>query len=365
MNKIEKILELKRSLDEGVINNDEFTILKNEILSNKNSSENNTKQSKQTIAVVEKSKDTAQNPNRIMYIVFGILLFLSFGGIFWYVITNNAPANNSILVVQKQSKLVDNNTICKVPIYVPRNGLIGWWSFNGNPNDESGNGNNGIVNGATLTADRFGNANLAYSFNGVNNYIQCNSSISNIDNITISGWAKCNSPMGGEFVQIGEDDNTSCNGIGVGKGGRSNEVGLNFWNIYNGNYLMSLLSCVNYYDSGYLLNEDSWFHFLIIKTNNKISYYVNGMLVGSNSFSSAKNPTNKIFFGTSGLLPSAKTFYKGNLDDIGIWSRALTQTEIASLYRNSVSVVALETKFHAKNKYSLYFSKSYSKFNSK
>ena len=41
-----------------------------------------------------------------------------------------------------------------VPSYVPTNGLVGWWPFNGNANDESGNGNNGTVNGATLTTDR-------------------------------------------------------------------------------------------------------------------------------------------------------------------------------------------------------------------
>ena len=43
-------------------------------------------------------------------------------------------------------------------------GLVGYWPFCGNANDESGNGNNGTVNGATLTTDRFGNADSAYSF---------------------------------------------------------------------------------------------------------------------------------------------------------------------------------------------------------
>ena len=51
-----------------------------------------------------------------------------------------------------------------VPSYVPTNGLVGWWPFNGNANDESGNGNDGTNNGATLTTDRFGNANSAYDF---------------------------------------------------------------------------------------------------------------------------------------------------------------------------------------------------------
>jgi hypothetical protein len=36
--------------------------------------------------------------------------------------------------------------MAQVPSYVPTNGLVGWWPFNGNANDESGNGNNGTVN---------------------------------------------------------------------------------------------------------------------------------------------------------------------------------------------------------------------------
>ncbi|MCE2847262.1 MAG: hypothetical protein LW707_09600, partial [Sphingobacteriales bacterium] len=58
-----------------------------------------------------------------------------------------------------------------VPSYVPTNGLVGWWPFNGNANDESGNGNHGVVNGAVLTPDRFGFSAKAYSFNGTSNFI--------------------------------------------------------------------------------------------------------------------------------------------------------------------------------------------------
>ncbi|CAB1060422.1 hypothetical protein D1BOALGB6SA_5188 [Olavius sp. associated proteobacterium Delta 1] len=39
------------------------------------------------------------------------------------------------------------------------------YPFNGNSNDESGNGNDGTVYGATLTTDGFGNPNSAYFFN--------------------------------------------------------------------------------------------------------------------------------------------------------------------------------------------------------
>ena len=79
-----------------------------------------------------------------------------------------------------------------IPSYVPTNGLVGWWPFNGNANDESGNGNNGTVNGATLTADRNGKANSAYSFDGVNDFIEVaqNQTLNNVSSFSISIWYK-------------------------------------------------------------------------------------------------------------------------------------------------------------------------------
>src|SRR5664279_2093476 len=46
------------------------------------------------------------------------------------------------------------------------NGLVAYYPFNGNANDASGNGMDGVVYGATLTADRFGLTNSAYRFDG-------------------------------------------------------------------------------------------------------------------------------------------------------------------------------------------------------
>jgi hypothetical protein len=49
-----------------------------------------------------------------------------------------------------------------------KNVLVACYPFNANAKDESGNGNNGTVNGVNLTADRFGKVNSAYSFSGSN-----------------------------------------------------------------------------------------------------------------------------------------------------------------------------------------------------
>jgi hypothetical protein len=56
----------------------------------------------------------------------------------------------------------------QVPSYVPQYGLLGYYPFTGNPNDVSANAANLTNNNAVLTADRFGAANSAYSFNGIN-----------------------------------------------------------------------------------------------------------------------------------------------------------------------------------------------------
>ena len=89
--------------------------------------------------------------------------------------------------------LVTINCLGQAPGYVPASSLQAWYNFNSNGYDASGNANNGTVNGATSVDDRFSNANSAYSFNGVNNYIevQNSSSLQFASNLqTVSFWMK-------------------------------------------------------------------------------------------------------------------------------------------------------------------------------
>ena len=81
------------------------------------------------------------------------------------------------------------NLNAQVPSYVPSDSLAGWWGFNGNANDDSGNSNDGNVDGAALTSDRFGNPNSAYNFDGVDDFIEvAHNSIFNSNEISISTW---------------------------------------------------------------------------------------------------------------------------------------------------------------------------------
>src|SRR5688572_17913692 len=74
---------------------------------------------------------------------------------------------------------------------IPTVGLIGYWPFNGNANDSTGNGYNGVVTGAISTTDRFGNSNAAYEFGDSLKFITINDAaplrLSNTD-YTISFW---------------------------------------------------------------------------------------------------------------------------------------------------------------------------------
>ena len=114
-----------------------------------------------------------------------------------------------------------------VPSYVPTNGLVGWWGFNGNANDESGNGNHFNVMGPIVTMDRFSNPNSAFQFTGQPSQAQY-LILPNIDsffstNHTFSGWFTTNSfytpmnPNAGPFnynefkAQIVFSMNNCCN----------------------------------------------------------------------------------------------------------------------------------------------------------
>ena len=71
-------------------------------------------------------------------------------------------------------------------------GLVAFYPFNGNANDESGYGNNGTVNGPVLTTDRLGNSDKAYLFDGANDWIKVEDSssinINGTSSLTISAW---------------------------------------------------------------------------------------------------------------------------------------------------------------------------------
>jgi hypothetical protein len=221
----------------------------------------------------------------------------------------------------------------QIPNYVPSNGLVGWWPFNGNANDESGNNNNGTVNGATLTNDRFGSVGQAYEFDGINDNIESMNPLSNLaTDFTISCYVSINSWQGGEFVHVGIDQNSyPRDGFGYGYGASQA--------VFPGQNYLALVSDIDWYQSGYqFINLSTWYHAIVVRINNTLDYFVDGSFVGSDTISSIIPPSNSLFFGSGAPLTNN---FNGKLDDIGIWSRALTQCEIQALYNSQFGSQAI------------------------
>ncbi|MFZ4435497.1 MAG: LamG-like jellyroll fold domain-containing protein [Flavobacterium psychrophilum] len=229
----------------------------------------------------------------------------------------------------------------QVPSYVPTNGLVGYWPFNGNANDVSSNTNNGINNGATLTIDRFGISNSAYSFNGGVNFINVasNSSLDfSLNNkISISFWMYSTIiPNANEvFVLISKQDSagTTQKGFNV-----ANELSATYLLVKNGISSAQAYSGI----AGSNFNNGVWYNLVFIYDNGITKAYKNGVLINEGFTSTViGSSTQPLRFGKPSWAAQNIAEYNGKLDDIGIWNRALTQDEIISLYQAEVSCQSL------------------------
>jgi hypothetical protein len=207
-----------------------------------------------------------------------------------------------------------NVLMAQVPSYVPTNGLVGYWPFNGNANDESGNGNNGVVTGATLTSDRLGNLNSAYSFNGINNYVSATRN--NLNQFSVSLWFNTNL-------------NTEISAF--------IDANISNWEMYLKNlrptFTKWILAPSNYQEliSTTTVPMSQWSHIVYTYSSNDVNVFLNGVLISYFTNVPLVDPNNGLYyFGAS--ISGSSQFYTGNLDDIGIWNRALTQAEITGLY---------------------------------
>jgi hypothetical protein len=246
----------------------------------------------------------------------------------------------TILLLAMGVALTTQTLFAQVPSYVPTNGLVGYWPFNGNANDVSGNGNNGIVTGATLTTDRYSNNNNAYSFGGDSNYITVtNSPTLNSANKTISVWVNfvnepTNLSSGAMSLVSKWYSVTNCNN-------QLNDAYI--LNLAKSNNQTKFIGATNLYSqstlsTNYQLSTNTWYH--VVFTHDATSggnIYVNGVLISSNNTSgNICSNQNNLFFGADINFGSLYRYFSGKLDDIGMWNRALSQEEITNLY-NSIS----------------------------
>ena len=226
------------------------------------------------------------------------------------------------------------------------NGLVAYYPFSGNANDESGNARNGTVVGAHLTTDRFGNASNAYAFTNMGEYIVVHNSLhpQGYVDLTYSLWVTWPAPV------------SSVSLLNVATVGA------------NGMFTSYSRSCVGFHNVGGPLifyshqsANDAWFYqwptnflvgewhqIVVTKTGTTVRLYLDGNLNEQRSLGAAlQNVTStELFIGQNGTNTHLNgEQFLGKLDDIRIWNRVLTDQEIRELYarESGIPLLSIET----------------------
>ena len=245
------------------------------------------------------------------------------------------------------------------------NGLLTYYLFNGNANDESGNGNNGTINGATLTADRNGNAYSAYSFDGATDYIYIGkpvpSSLATTKAITLAAWINPTAyPSGVNPNEVGLIIGSQCDACGTA----GTAIHLDGRNVHGG-IRGGIHFQIGLENIGWTANTNEgttnvdvplnqWSYIVATwKSGDTKKVYINGKLVtnwttvwtGSIKYDSSTEMN-------IGRQPDIGRYFNGSIDDTRIYNRALSESEIQELYNESAcSQSELDAKYEAGKQY--------------
>jgi len=195
-------------------------------------------------------------------------------------------------------------------------GLVAYYPFNGNTKDESGNENNGIAEGITLSKDRFNNSNSAYKFDGQNDYI-------NVPNINLLNFGKGSFTIS-VWVKVDDNMNKISNyfiidkrkGSGAGKG----------YGFYLNSYVAkcALQGCTPNLtiSSGIELNDSEWHHIVVVidKTNSISLIYDNLNIVKGGAIDCDITNEGDLYIG---CRFTKQEYFPGAIDDVRIYNRAL------------------------------------------
>ena len=192
-------------------------------------------------------------------------------------------------------------------------GLVAYYPFNGNANDESGNGNHGVVYGATLTEDRQVQSNRAYHFDGYTNYIavQDSESLHIPGQITMAAW-------------IYIDSYTSDWSPILCKGYAEDSYRLN---VYQGKLAIQ----IGYQTHGSIdIPQNQWVHVAATWDGYTLRFYVNGVQDPVSFGFIWNNNNDELFIGMD--PPGLTEYMHGKIDEVRIYNRALSDAEIQELY---------------------------------
>ena len=201
------------------------------------------------------------------------------------------------------------------------NGLVAYYPFNGNANDEVGT-NNGTVYGATLTTDRFGNPNSAYSFNGTSAYVKTVPPLPDMQSDSASCWINIPALPAVAGHVFFDGDQTP---------------GHDFMVAFLGNYTNILLTTKD--DVGLEGNvpplTNTWFQVVVVADNsstNVVKIWLNGQLIATSPSLGNANLGyhSQLYIGCRAIYDDG--YFKGAIDDLRFYSRALSDSEVQQLY---------------------------------
>ena len=233
-----------------------------------------------------------------------------------------------------------------IPTYLPSNGLMAYYPFNGNPNDYSGNNNNPTVNTASLTSNRFGAANSAYHFDGSSSYMRISNSttLNTTNKLTIHTWLKPNGFYAG-----------TCHGNSVLMKGDQDYLTGTYFLRFDDSHLGTNCSGPvnttqqNYYGPGIVqsasgyspyVSVGKWTNVVLTYDGALVKIYINSQLVSSSS-QSITSFTNAYDLFIGRLNSSTYPYwFNGDIDEIALYNRDLSQQEINNLYTGNCSIAA-------------------------
>jgi len=230
------------------------------------------------------------------------------------------------------SKLIIPNTTLLSSSTAPASlytGLVAYYPFNGNANDESGNGRNGTIkNGVSNTTDRNGKANSSLLFDGLdglNKGVRLPTFFSSNTDYSFSLWFQVQ-----DTLKTGHNPaQTILCAVPFGV------VSASFNHPYSPGKLMSCIGDVLDWricapsnpNSWSLTNKLQWHHLIISKSQSSYTYYLDGILVRTQSITSNFN-VNVSSFDLGSIPIASGEIFSGKIDDIWVYNRLLTQDEI-------------------------------------
>lgn len=214
--------------------------------------------------------------------------------------------------------------------------LLAYYPFNGGANDVSGNNYNATTVTATITPDRNNIANSAYFFNGTQRIELPSGQLFDSPDFTVSLWfqATSNANPSGAVVQRIYAGATTVSG-------RQN-FSMNY-NL-NGNNLVEMRSEPAVPIPGGLvltapniINVGTWYHMVAVRdfANNEVRIYLDNIEVASSLIGFSPNLPSPLDIHSLGMYPTGVQGFVGKIDDVGIWGRALTTTEIDALFKGT------------------------------